>query len=165
MKPARKTFLYVFCHLLARNELLYSSGKKPMTDEILLIELSNFDFGRKVRRVEQLIDPQSVNVTIAKLRGQFNRGELHQGSTTTPPNFFSFRYSEEGKRLGARGILLSPEEQNDMIARFQSHRDKWHRKRLDRAKGEACEPKFLLRSPRSSVIGPSASDAHSAGTG
>jgi hypothetical protein len=164
MRTQRKTFLYVFTHLLARNEMLYSTNKKTLTDEMLIIELTNFDFGEKSKRLEQLLDPSIPYVTLGKLRGQFNRGELHQGSLNLPPKFFSFRYSEDGKRLSPRGKLLSPEQQNDMIRHFQAQRARWRQKQIDRVQGQECEPKFLLPSKRSSVIGPNAPAAGSAPT-
>lgn len=122
----RIPFYIIFQYLLARNEQAYGTGSKIYTDEELLTYLINKYPEYKV--IQNLI---ANKTSIAILRGQFNRGELHKMSIQGPPDFMSFRYNKMGARCAPRAetVAIDNARQKRMIATWKESREKWEKKR------------------------------------
>lgn len=153
-------FNTVFVTLLARNETAFSSGQPTMTDEQLLLELA-YQIP-KHGTVKRLLS-KGNGVTVHKLRGQFNRGEMHYRVLDGPPSFFSFRYNENGRRID-RTLPLSTAEQQELIAKWTAKRQEWRNKYDAMELDLENQPKFLLSSDHSET-GPSVFDAPSTNPG
>jgi hypothetical protein len=136
-KKTKATFIQTFTVLLARNEEQYAKGKKPLTDEDLLIELSHLlpDSGS----VRKLL---SGKISIHTQRGRFNRGELHYQRIDGPPKFFSFKYNRHGSRV-YRTRPITAEQQLKLIEKWKAKRASYLRRANTAPYLGIDEPTFL----------------------
>lgn len=132
-----KMGLSAFVYLLFKtNELRYinqlKTGEKPLTDAMIADALIR-EFGGKKGVKNFASRFESAKTGVSYYRGLYNFGRL---SGFTPPEYFSFRYDQDGQRVdrSTGRYLLSTEEQKQLIFKHQQWWDRWREKQKQKGK-------------------------------